>query len=157
MSSPIRDSFATKQESTISNQSENSPPYSTCQMASLIMICGTELIMVSWRNQNRISQFISVGKHRPIVILKGIVPKQKPSYHAVVLLGKNPNGKLLVKNSLAGTIVFQGKTQQPKHEVEDKITNTPNQWNLAHPCPGCPSCQANCCPHRKYYSFIEFC
>ena len=58
-------------------------------------------------------------------------PNDIEFYHAVVLLDLNRNGKLWVKNSLAGTKVFQDKEQPAEHEVEDKITNAPNQWNLA--------------------------
>ncbi len=59
------------------------------------------------------------------------MPNEPPFYHAVVLLDENRNGKLWVKNSLAGTKVFQGKYQPAEHKVENKITNVPNQWNLA--------------------------
>ena len=57
-------------------------------------------------------------------------PNDIEFYHAVVLLEHNRNGKLWVKNNLAGEKVFQGKEQPSEHEVEVQITNDPNQWNL---------------------------
>ena len=73
------------------------------------------------------------AEQTPIIIVKK--HEGQPSSHAshaVVLLKRNISGNLVVKNSLAGTMVF-GKIQPEEHEVEfDSNINPPNQWNLAY-------------------------
>lgn len=72
-------------------------------------------------------------KHSPIIIVKGHENSKPEFLHAVVLLSEE-KGKLIVKNSLKGSIVF-GKKQLSQHEVEFTTENPSNKWNLA--CPLC--------------------
>ena len=65
------------------------------------------------------------------MLLKGINPDNSSCCHVVVLKSDRPikNGKITVRNSLAGETVFD-KVQQSEHEVECQVTMIPNQWNL---------------------------
>ena len=73
--------------------------------------------------------------HRPIITLKGI-EEDGEFFHAVALdsFQTNTNGRVIsltVKNSLKGKTIF-GQTQPSKHDVECKVTNRTNAWNLAN-------------------------
>ena len=60
------------------------------------------------------------------MLLKGINPDKSSCCHVVVLKSDRPirNGKITVRNSLAGETVF-GKVQASEHEVECKVTKIP--------------------------------
>ena len=67
----------------------------------------------------------------PIIYLLGI-ENQNQFVHAVVLKGWRKVGSkifLKVRNSLKGQIVF-GQTQPGEHEIEYKVTQNNNAWNL---------------------------
>ena len=67
----------------------------------------------------------------PIIYLLGIEHPDQ-CMHAVVLKGWRKVGSkimLKVRNSLKGQIIF-GQTQPGEHEIEYKVTQNNNAWNL---------------------------
>lgn len=72
---------------------------------------------------------ITDGKAWPVVILEA-----RGNNHAVVahdISNFSHNGTMKVKNSLAGETVFD-RVQLAEHDVECRVTNKSNDWNLAH-------------------------
>ena len=58
----------------------------------------------------------------------------KKSYHAAVMKGyTNQNSTLMltIRDSLKGQKVFGDRIQPGECEIEGKLTEKPNQWNLA--------------------------
>jgi len=98
------------------------------KFANIIKPSGLTFTMVV----EKVDEFmLKKNKHWPIILLEGLNPDNSSCCHVVVLKSDQPikNGKITVRNSLAGETVF-GKVQASEHEVECKMTKITNQWNL---------------------------
>ena len=100
-----------------------------------------DILSKRWDNLKLTKYIIITYIIKNIIILEGILPDKTSSHHAVVVndIKKNHFGPLPLfdwknhrsQQSRRKYAFWQETAQSRDHEIKNKVTKKPNQWNLA--------------------------